>query len=231
MARELALALVMMGVVLSGCASAPERANRPAGDAQVSCDRADGCDRPERPTTDSAAIGGTSAAPAVAAQPSRRRFWVRDRRHYRSPWYAGAHRRMINFGCTPAPFYAPDPRCAHRNGFHHGLDIAMPCGTPLFSALRGRVVDPRSAGALGPSYGANAFRIRNHRFHVDIVFGHTRRVFVRPGELVRRGERIALASDMGAPDGCHLHFEVRPPRSGYRQAVNPRSRIHLQAVD
>ena len=120
---------------------------------------------------------------------------------------------------------------AHREGVHQCLDIAMHCGTRLFSALRGRVVDPRSAGSLGPSYGAHAFRIRNHRFHVDLVFGHTRRVFVRPGELVRRGERIALASDMGAPDGCHLHFEVRPPRAGYQEAVNPRERLHLRAVD
>jgi murein DD-endopeptidase MepM/ murein hydrolase activator NlpD len=138
---------------------------------------------------------------------------------------------MISFGCTPAPFYAPDARCAHRHGFHHGLDIAMPCGTRVFAALRGRVIDPHSAGALGPSYGANAFRIRSRRFHVDIVFGHTRRVFVRPGELVRRGELMALSSDMGAPDGCHLHFEVRPPHAAYQQAVNPRQRLHLRAVD
>ena len=225
MARELAVVLVLAGVVLSGCVAAPERADRPTAHA-ASIREAVG------PTH---TVGGTSVAPAVSSSPStspsRRRFWVRDRRHYRSPWYVGAHRRMISFGCTPAPFYAPDPRCPHRRGFHHGLDIAMPCGTPLFSALRGRVVDPHSAGALGPAYGAHGFRIRSPRFHVDIVIGHTRKVFVRPGDHVRRGERIALASDMGAPDGCHLHFEVRPPRAGYEQAVNPRERLHLRAVD
>ena len=236
MTRGLVLVLVLAGLVLSGCVTAEESTNTRADERgavsgyAVDCRRTAGCDRPRREAT-TAAIGGTSAAPAVSAQPVRRRFWVRDRRHYRSPWYAGVHRRMISFGCTPAPYYSPDPRCAHRNGFHHGLDIAMPCGTRLFSALRGRVVDPQSAGALGPSYGANAFRIRNRRFHVDIVFGHTRRVFVRPGELVRRGEPIARASDMGAPDGCHLHFEVRPPRAGYQQAVNPRERLRLRAVD
>ena len=235
MARELVLVLLVAGVLLSGCVADPARTRRPAAQETRPPETVAGGRRWERPRDAAASpapvVGGTSVAPAVSAQPLRRRFWVRDRRHYRSPWYAGAHRRMINFGCTPAPFYSPDPRCAHRQGFHHGLDIAMPCGTRLFSALRGRVVDPRSAGSLGPSYGAHAFRIRNHRFHVDLVFGHTRRVFVRPGELVRRGERIALASDMGAPDGCHLHFEVRPPRAGYQEAVNPRERLHLRAVD
>jgi len=234
MARELVLVLVL-AAVLSGCLADPLRTDRSPvprtrPDA-TSCAAPAGCARRQSAATaPTAAVGDTSAAPAVSAQAVRRRFWVRDRRHYRSPWYAGAHRRMISFGCTRAPYYAPDPRCAHRNGFHHGLDIAMPCGTRLFSALRGRVVDPDSAGALGPSYGAHAFRIRSRRFHVDLVFGHTRRVFVRPGELVRRGELIARASDMGAPDGCHLHFEVRPPRAGYQRAVNPRERLHLRAV-
>ena len=31
-----------------------------------------------------------------------RRFWVNDEHHYKSPWYRGSHRRMINFGCTRA---------------------------------------------------------------------------------------------------------------------------------
>jgi murein DD-endopeptidase MepM/ murein hydrolase activator NlpD len=165
-----------------------------------------------------------------SARQDGRRFWVKDRHRYRSPWYAGAHRRMINFGCTAAPYYAPDPRCGRGRGFHHGLDIAMPCGTRLFSALRARVVQPGSAGALGSAYGRNAFRLRNPRFGVDIVLGHTRKVYVRPGDRVGRGELIARASDMGAPDGCHLHFEVRPRAGSVEQAMPPRPRLRLRAV-
>ena len=41
------------------------------------------------------------------------------------------------------------------------------------------------------------------------MIGHTRKRFVEPGDTVRRGQLIALASDNGAPDGCHLHFEKR----------------------
>jgi hypothetical protein len=128
-----------------------------------------------------ALLAGTCAA--VAQAPSgpepteERRFWVNDAHHYRSPWYRGTHRRMINYGCTRAPYYPPDPRCADDRGFHHGVDIAMGCGTLLTSAVRGRVVRPRSAGALGPAYGSHAFRIRNPRRQVDIVIGHVGRVF------------------------------------------------------
>jgi murein DD-endopeptidase MepM/ murein hydrolase activator NlpD len=220
--RNSVLLVVLTTVLLAGCASGPQEGSVRRDASAGSYVRGD---------TGLPPTVTTGVARAATTQQRVRRFWVSDRRHYRSPWYAGAHRRMINFGCTPAPNYAPDPRCTRRRGFHHGLDIAMPCGTRLFSALRGRVVDPNSAGALGQAYGRNAFRIRNHRFRVDLVFGHTRRVYVRPGQRVRRGQLIARASDMGAPDGCHLHFEVRPRRGGYEDAVNPRERLRLRAID
>ncbi len=39
---------------------------------------------------------------------------------------------------------------------------------------------------------------------------------------------VALTSDEGAPDGCHLHFEVRPKGGSYDQAVNPHSVVDLR---
>jgi murein DD-endopeptidase MepM/ murein hydrolase activator NlpD len=231
LARRLALAVVVP-LMLAGCGAetgpGPDGGSR-AGTAAPATRSASEPSR-SRASTAEAPRRESAQRPAASA-PGGRRFWVKDRRHYRSPWYARAHRRMINYGCTAAPYYAPDPRCRRGRGFHHGLDLAMPCGTRLFSALRGRVVNPRSAGALGSAYGRNAFRIRNQRYDVDIVLGHTRRVYVRPGQRVRRGQLIARASDMGAPDGCHLHFEVRPKKGSVSQAVNPRRRLRLRAVD
>ncbi len=168
----------------------------------------------------------TSAdANSTAAQG--RRFWVKDRRFYYSDWYAGRHRKMIAFGCTPAPYYDPSPRCRRGWGFHHGLDVAMPCGTRLFSPFRTRVVYPNSSGSLGSAYGPHAFRLRSGRFGTDFVIGHVRRVFVRPGEIVRRGQLIARASNAAAPDGCHLHFEVRPRGTSYTSAIGPKNYIRL----
>jgi murein DD-endopeptidase MepM/ murein hydrolase activator NlpD len=127
---------------------------------------------------------------------------------------------MVEYGCTPAPYYDPDPRCPDRHGFHHGVDIAMPCGTPILSGVRGRIIRPKSPGAPGPAYGSTAFRIRTPAGR-DVLVGHARRVFVRPGDVVRRGELIALAGSRGAPDGCHLHLEVRRRGGGVAEAVNP----------
>jgi murein DD-endopeptidase MepM/ murein hydrolase activator NlpD len=132
---------------------------------------------------------------------------------------------MIGFGCTVAPYYDHDSRCPGRQGFHHGIDVAMACGTPLTSDVRGVVLSPTAPRSPGPAYGVNPFRI--HTGDVDILIGHTRQVFVRPGQQVRPGQRIALSSDSGAPDGCHLHFEVRRHGHGLDGAINPAALLKL----
>jgi murein DD-endopeptidase MepM/ murein hydrolase activator NlpD len=157
-----------------------------------------------------------------------RRFWVKDKHFYFSKWYAGKHRKMINFGCTKAPWYDPSPRCPGDEGFHHGVDIAMKCGTRLFAGLRGTVVRPSAPGSLGSAYGPYAFRLRNHRLHLDFVIGHVRRVYVGPGDHVAKGTLMARASDQGAPDGCHLHFEVRPQGASFDDAINPMRYLDLR---
>lgn len=122
----------------------------------------------------------------------------------------------------------PQLRCTDRRGFHHRLDLAMPCGTKLFAGFRGWVV--RTPRALGAAYGAKAFRIRNHAKGggVDAVLGHVQRVYVDPGDRVRRGMLIARAGKLAAPDGCHLHCEVRPIGKGHASAVRPHPYLMLE---
>jgi murein DD-endopeptidase MepM/ murein hydrolase activator NlpD len=176
-------------------------------------------------------LWGLTAAPADAREDPdpRWRFYSSDHRLHTSPWFAGRHRVMIGYGCTRAPYYSHDRRCPGRQGFHHGIDVAMPCGTRLFSAVRGRVVDPATAGAPGAAYGPYAFRIRT-RTGRDVLVGHVRRVYVDPGDVVRPGQLIARANDRGAPDGCHLHFEVRRAGGGLSSAVRPAPYLQLSTT-
>jgi murein DD-endopeptidase MepM/ murein hydrolase activator NlpD len=173
-----------------------------------------------------AASGAEPASPSArAADPDPRWvFYTKDKHRYSSPWFAGKHRKMVPYGCTRAPYYDPDPRCRRNRGFHHGIDIAMPCGTKLYAARKGRVV---SHDALGPAYGDNPLLYRNYKLDVDFLLAHTRRVFVQPGERVRKHQLIAKASDSGAPDGCHLHFEVRAAGGGLDDAHYPVKLLEL----
>ncbi|PWN01015.1 hypothetical protein DJ010_20580 [Nocardioides silvaticus] len=155
-------------------------------------------------------------------------FYVDDRRWYRSPWFAGAHRLMIGFGCNTAPWYSPDPRCPGDQGFHHGIDVAMSCGTTLRAGTAGEVLPLDAPGSPGTAYGDDPVRLRIAGGY-DVLLGHTSEVFVQPGERVEPGQRIALASDSGAPDGCHLHFEVRPAGGSVSTAVDPAEWLLLEA--
>ena len=60
------------------------------------------------------------------------------------------------------------------------------------------------------------------------MIGHVRRVYVEAGQVVRKGQLIARAGKLGAPDGCHLHFEVRPRAASYVAAVDPWPYLHLR---
>lgn len=157
-------------------------------------------------------------------------FYTNDTTRYTSPWYAGARRIMVPYGCTRAPYYAPDERCERDGttyGFHHGIDIALPCGTRILAGRWAEVVDNTS---LGTAYGRNPILLRNERKGWDIVIGHTRRVFVKPGDSVKKGTVLAYASDSGAPDGCHLHFEVRRAYGSLATARWPRPLLGLTPV-
>lgn len=178
--------------------------------------------RPGTPTGSQSPPPTTRSPKPERADP-RWRFFTKDRTRYRSPWYDGAHRIMIPFGCTAAPYYSADPRCDGDRGFHHGIDVALPCGTPIRAGVAGTVVDPDRPGAPGSAYGSKAFRLRvaTDAGPVDVLIAHARSVRVRPGDRVRRGEVIAETGDLGAPDGCHLHFEQRTPDGGLRTATDP----------
>jgi murein DD-endopeptidase MepM/ murein hydrolase activator NlpD len=231
-ATTLAVALAGVALVVS-CGTAP--ADAPAGDGST------GRSATAPTTPPDPGAGAADSKPTAHVRPRREppgssdrrsdatreaRFFVRDRHRYGSPWYGGRHRIMIDFGCTTAPYYDHDPACPGDNGFHHGIDIAMACGTPLSAGTRGTVLSRAAPGALGSAYGPHAFRIRTRG--VDIVIGHVRKVYVRPGESITSGQRIARASDAGAPDGCHLHFETRPAGGGYTSATNPRRLLELR---
>lgn len=239
-----AVLLVLIAVAVIGCGSPPGTAPAPGPAPSLSQSPRPSPNQSPTPSPTASPPSRNSAAPtpsptphrtphpthtvhAASTRPSasltpdpRNRFYSHDKTWYASPWYPGKHQIMVPYGCTPAPYYAPDPRCSHQEGFHHGVDIALPCRTEITAGVSGRVISPTSPGTPGPAYGSLAFRIRTAAGQ-DVLIGHARTVFVHPGDHVHRGERIALAGSRGAPDGCHLHLEVRPAGGGYQDAVSP----------
>jgi murein DD-endopeptidase MepM/ murein hydrolase activator NlpD len=88
------------------------------------------------------------------------------------------------------------------SGHHTGLDFAAPSGTPVFSALAGKVVEAGWGGAYG-----NHIIVR-HDNGVETLYAHLTSASVDAGDRVLRGQRIGSVGSTGNSSGPHLHFEV-----------------------
>ncbi|ETT05250.1 peptidase, M23 family [Providencia alcalifaciens PAL-2] len=94
---------------------------------------------------------------------------------------------------------------------HKGVDFSMPVGTPVLAVGDGEVIVAKYSGAAG-----NFIAIRHGRQYTT-RYMHLRQLLVKPGQKVKRGDRIALSGNTGRSTGPHLHFEMWVNQ----QAVNP----------
>ena len=99
------------------------------------------------------------------------------------------------FGLRISPFTG-------RRQMHAGLDIAAAAGTAVVAPARGRATFVGTKGPLGRAL------VIDHGFGVRTMYGHTQEIFVKPGETVERGQRIASIGNTGRSTGPHLHYVV-----------------------
>jgi murein DD-endopeptidase MepM/ murein hydrolase activator NlpD len=95
-----------------------------------------------------------------------------------------------------------DPYSAERK-MHQGLDIATPHGQPVYTPSDGTVVFSGTEGGYGKVL------VIDHGYGVKTRYGHLSEVFVRAGERVSRGSKVAAVGNTGRSTGPHLHYEVR----------------------
>jgi len=111
-------------------------------------------------------------------------------------------REPVQGGHVGSPFgWRIDPFTG-RSALHTGLDFQADSGTPILAAAGGVVV----AQELHPAYG-NMVEI-DHGNHLITRYAHASRVWVKQGDLVKRGQKIAEVGTTGRSTGPHLHFEV-----------------------
>lgn len=89
-----------------------------------------------------------------------------------------------------------------RAALHTGLDFPAPTGTPIHAAAGGRVIEAEHNGAYGLALEID------HGNGLVTRYGHTSQIQVKPGDVVRRGQQVALVGNTGRSTGPHLHFEV-----------------------
>jgi murein DD-endopeptidase MepM/ murein hydrolase activator NlpD len=89
-----------------------------------------------------------------------------------------------------------------RSALHTGLDFAADPGTPIFAAAGGVVTSTDYHAQYG-----NLLEV-DHGNGLTTRYAHTQRILVKAGDLVKRGQQVALVGSTGRSTGPHLHFEV-----------------------
>ncbi|MCI5107851.1 MAG: M23 family metallopeptidase [Pseudomonadales bacterium] len=117
------------------------------------------------------------------------------------------------FGQRPDPFTG-------RLSFHPGIDFT--------TGKSGAEINTVAAGVVtwsGPRSGYGLMVEVNHGNGFATRYAHAEKLFVEVGDIVKKGENIALVGSTGRSTGPHVHFEVY--KNG--RVVDPAAYIHRTA--
>ena len=89
-------------------------------------------------------------------------------------------------------------------GFHAGVDLASPFGTPVKAAMSGRVT-----WASYQDGGWGNLVVVSGSSGVQSLYAHLSRIDAAVGQYVSPGSELGLVGATGDATGPHLHFEVR----------------------
>lgn len=100
-----------------------------------------------------------------------------------------------------------------KSGFHNGVDLAAPQGTPVYASADG-VVEIMQISSDPKGYG-NMILLAHKNSDYKTRYAHLHEIFVQQGNSVSKGEQIGTVGATGhviaktaKSDPSHLHFEL-----------------------
>ena len=103
-----------------------------------------------------------------------------------------------------------DPKTGKKN-FHRGYDYAGKTGADVVAVASGLIIRSEYQKGFG-----NMIEIK-HPDGYSTLYAHNKENLVSVGDMVKKGDKIALLGSTGRSTGPHVHFEVR--RNG--KFINP----------
>jgi murein DD-endopeptidase MepM/ murein hydrolase activator NlpD len=101
---------------------------------------------------------------------------------------------------------------------HNGLDIAAPKGTPVHAMADGVVQ------IAGDNFYYNGnFVLLDHGQGLNSVYLHMRKLNVKTGQKVKKGDVLGWVGTTGRSTGPHLHWGVQ----WYKKRIDPQSLLNV----
>ena len=100
-----------------------------------------------------------------------------------------------------------------RRDFHPGIDLRAKMRTKVRAPADGII---KYAGFNKKGYGNIV--IMSHNFGFETLYAHLYKSKVKVGDIINKGDVIALTGNSGLSSGPHLHYEVRYAQRNLRPA-------------
>ncbi len=87
-------------------------------------------------------------------------------------------------------------------GYHRGIDIAAPVGTPIYAPAGGVVT------FSGKKEGFGNVVMISHGQGVVTVYAHNAQNLAKAGQVLSQGDQLGTVGNTGRSTGPHVHYEV-----------------------
>jgi len=124
--------------------------------------------------------------------------------------------RPVKWGWLSSPFGRRNDPFTGRLAWHKGVDFAGKDGSDIISVGSGVVT------WAGERYGYGLLVEVNHGDGFTTRYGHAKEVLVSVGDIVGKGQTVALMGSTGRSTGPHVHFEVRK----HGKALDPKRYVN-----
>jgi murein DD-endopeptidase MepM/ murein hydrolase activator NlpD len=119
-----------------------------------------------------------------------------------SRFYRGFFRSPLVSGWISSGYGSRARPFGGGSGFHGGIDIVAPKGTPVMAAQGGQIAEIGSSGQYGN------YVVIAHDAVYQTLYAHLKSVAVGLRDRVESGTIIGTVGDTGLTTGPHLHFEI-----------------------
>lgn len=136
-----------------------------------------------------------------------------DRKLQEQSWLSG---QPVAKGWVSSQYGQRTDPFSGRLAMHRGIDFAGKEGSDILAVAAGVVTWTGSKAGYG-----NTVEISHGDGYVT-RYAHNQQNLVEPGDVVRKGEPIALLGSTGRSTGAHVHYEVYK----HGRSVDPSSYVH-----